>query len=204
MVVVRLHDGFDLLQHLHLRAAEAHLGLVVRHQLIAGAGAADGGEVNALADFVQLLLPQGGIGEERAVRRVHQAFGDGQNHHIFGQAGQHIVAKPLHAKTAHASDDQIAALERLFHFLHLIVPNAGGKVDIELGVTVGCAACIDDFTIQMRAHKAHLVAVFAGGKCQRRAHHARADNRDDCHMRTASFGEEPKPLVIAARLWYNG
>ena len=183
MIIIRMHQAARQLQRLHIAAAEGHLRLIVRHQLIAGTGAAHGAQGQVLAKRIQLLLPQVRIGQQPAVRHIHQTLGNGQQRRALGNAGQHIIAEPFHAEAAYAADHQVRALEGLLQLLNLIKLHALGKITVEFQVAVGLAGVFDDFAVQMRAHQAHLAAVFARRKGQRRAHHARAYDRDNSHLK---------------------
>ena len=54
---------------------------------------------------------------------------------------------------------------------------------MEFQVAIGLAGVIDDFAVQMRAYQAHFIAVFTRWEGQRRAHHARAYDRDNSHLK---------------------
>ena len=58
---------------------------------------------------------------------------------------------------------------------------------MEFQVAIGLAGVIDDLAVQMRAYQAHFIAVFTRWKGQRRAHHARAYDRNDSHFSNLSF-----------------
>lgn len=168
-------------QRLHVFPAEGDLGLVVRHQFIAGAGAADRVQFHSASDGVQLLLPKFRIAKQFSIRRVHQAFRDAQNRRPVRNFGQDKIRKPGNAETGDAADDEIRPPDDCFQFFNLIIGNARREVLFKFRMPSGFPADINNFFVQMRPAQPDFVPVFSGGKGERTAHHARADNCHNCH-----------------------
>ena len=184
MVIARLKQRFEELERLRVLAAEGHVGLVAVGQFIAGAGPAHGVEVAPQAAQLALVVER--IGDEPPVFLDH-ALGHGQNGQRLRQYGQHRLQKPVHAKAGNAADHGVRALQRFGKLLELIVLVTLRQLPAHVQVPARLAGMLDDLAVERRADQPHLVAVFAGGDADGRAHHARADDGDDRHRKASFF-----------------
>ena len=182
MIVVGLHRLFQKAQRFYVLAAEIDFGLVVRHQLIARARSADRVEIAFKPFLFQHVAPDVGIGNKIAVLVVEQTLGDGEYRGFLLDGRQNLFAEPLHAEARHAADYEVGAVESALKLLDLVELHASRKILDELRVTIGCLARVDDFAVEVSAHKAHLMSVFSRRERQRRTHHARDYDCYDAHF----------------------
>ena len=189
MVVGRRQRAAEHPQHVGFAPAEVDFRLVVRDEFVARAWAADGGDAALEPPFRELALPVFGVGDERTVRGVHEALGDGEHRRRLRHGGQHVLVEPLHAERADTADDDVRASERLVQILDRVELHAPGEVAFEFRMPPGCAADVDDFPVEVRADEADFVAVLARRERQGRAHHARADDGDDLLRRLQGVEE---------------
>ena len=181
MVVVRRHGGFHHLQRRHVRAAIGYETLVMRHQLIACARAANRAQLVGFAELVQRGTPQFRIAQQLAVRRVHQAFRDGDDRNLVRDARKHVLREPVDAERTDAADDERRAFDGLVHFFHLIVFDALREGTVEFQMLVRLPRMVDDLAVQRRSDETDFMSVLPRGKRQCRPHHAGTDNRHNAH-----------------------
>ena len=138
--------------------------------------------VTQLLQLLRRLFPKFGVGREIAFFACEKSFGDGQHDFALFEFGNDMLRKPLHAEARYARNHRVCAGERGFELFDLIKFHALGERLIKFGVTIFFFAIFDDFRIEMRADKAHFVSVFRRRKGERRSHHARTYDCDDCHF----------------------
>ena len=98
--------------------------VIVVCQLIAGAGTADGVDIQVLA-LRQVLLHKDGIRDQVPLLRVHHALGDRDQRGVFRQDGQDLFHEPVQTKAGNTVQHDIRTLQRLLHFFDLVVLDPG-------------------------------------------------------------------------------
>ena len=164
VIIVCGQKGFDIFQRLHVFAAEGHMAVVMVCQLIAGAGTADGVEVDIFTCGLT-LGENGRIGDQGAVFQIDHTLGDSQKRDSLRKDRQDLITEPVQAEAGYAAQNQVRALQSLFQLFNLIIFDAVMEGPLQCDMKVVLSEMINDLPVQRRSDQADFMSVLKSRKC---------------------------------------
>jgi energy-coupling factor transporter ATP-binding protein EcfA2 len=133
-----------------------------------------------------------------ALRGLHP-LGDGEDVHARLEQRRELAAGPAHPERVDPAHDDIGPIERLLGLLELEGSGRPGDLEVEARMHPRLLDAVDDFTVEVRADQAHLVAVVRERKSEGRGHYARAKNTNGRHASSERRNEPATrvPSVLA-------
>ena len=145
------------------------MAVIVVRQLIAGAGTADGVEIDMFSCRLP-LFENSGIGYQGTVLQVNHALCDRQKRDLLRENRKDLVAEPVEAEAADTAQDQVRTLQCLLQFLDLIIFDPVMQASLQGDMEIVLAKTVDDVPVQGGSDQSDLVAVFKSRECDGRVH----------------------------------